>query len=169
MILSLEKQVTSLELSRKLKELGVPQRGAFLYWTKCLKHEEKDFTINIGLPTGTYSGESATVYDHGPEHWQDGEIFAAYTAAELAVFLPTQVNVPLKGGRPRKDSHNIAYSIWGGVSQGNSVARRYRCGLAHRTAIFYHNEISDVSEAEARGQLLAWLVEQKYPSFSLPV
>lgn len=81
--MKLENQVCSLELAKKLKELGAKQESAF-YWgeTSGLITEEEyldfeDFASSIGKPQGT------RVERH----------FPAYTATELGEMLPLHVEI----------------------------------------------------------------------------
>jgi hypothetical protein len=84
--MKLEQQVCSLDLAKRLKELGVKQ-SSFLYWFKYT--EDRDCFLNVGLPTGAYNG---SVHDHHAENWRDGEIWSAFTVAELGEMLsPTMV------------------------------------------------------------------------------
>ena len=75
MILSLEKQVCSLELSKRLKELGVAQESAF-YWY-CPSGDmtrislERERKINFTYPEG---------------------VISAFTVAELGIILGRYVN-----------------------------------------------------------------------------
>jgi hypothetical protein len=71
MILPLEQQVTSLELSKKLKELGCP-KDSYFCWLKC--GHKKDFT----LMGGSFAFCSNDKY----------EMYPAYTVAELLELLP---------------------------------------------------------------------------------
>lgn len=68
--MTLEKQVVSLELARKLKELGVRQESAF-YWRElsgeCKLH--KNYSVNVKRREWVYC-------------------FAAFTVAELGEMLP---------------------------------------------------------------------------------
>jgi acetyl esterase/lipase len=74
MQMKLEDIVTSLELSKKLKELGVKQES-FLYWVK-LKH---DFDLFF--------------YQESVFDIPQGESCSAYTAAELLEHFEDSVNV----------------------------------------------------------------------------
>lgn len=126
--MELTKQVVSLDLAKRMKELGAPQESLF-WWV-----EGSDWFV--AMQTGEYQNS-----------------VSAYTVAELGDMLPREVNVPLKGGRKRKDPHHITYAIWTKGYQGN-----YKCGLNHRSAIFYHNEYA-YTEADARAKMWCYLKE----------
>jgi len=79
--MKLENQVSSLELSKKLKELGINQESLFKW------HGEKN-NWEIKLSTETSSNISA------------------FTVAELGEMLPEEINFPLKNGKARKWSHS---------------------------------------------------------------
>lgn len=72
----LENQVCSLELSRRLKELGVKQESLF-YWVNCKSGAKIYFEGQIDYITAFIIEES--------------ELFSAYTVAELAEILPVMV------------------------------------------------------------------------------
>src|SRR5437016_1173186 len=71
--MKIEEQVTSLDLSKKLKELGVKQESAF-YW------EDSVFTDGMQLK----SKERATLKG-------SHEIYSAFTVAELGETLPAGI------------------------------------------------------------------------------
>lgn len=72
--MKLENQVTSLELSKKMKELGAPQESLF-YWT------------------GYYNGNSDIDFGR-PKDSNKYNIYSAYTVAELGEMLPNKINQP---------------------------------------------------------------------------
>lgn len=76
LILPLEKQVTSLELSKELKELGAPQ-NTYLHWILDKELADADYIAEIGIPFNVNG---------------DANSYAAYTAAELGVLLPESIS-----------------------------------------------------------------------------
>lgn len=74
--MKLENQVTSLELSKKLKELGVKQESLF-YWVHC----------EVVSPVGDYALETKVLMDNFI-HKEDKIIASAFTVAELGEMLP---------------------------------------------------------------------------------
>ena len=85
--MDLKNQVTSLELSKKLKELGVKQDSLFYL-------DVKSGDIHYGFPSGNISKDEI------------GKRFiSAFTVAELGEILPREINIPFKNGKPR-DSNN---------------------------------------------------------------
>lgn len=75
--MKLEQQVTSLELSKKLKELGVKQESLF-YWTRNYTWKSGDFKAD----SKEYIG-----YSKNKKHYSEYE-YAAFTVAELGELLP---------------------------------------------------------------------------------
>lgn len=95
-----EQQVTNLELSKKMKELGFPQKSMF-YWDK-----DKKYLIN-----------SYNWADVDREDWEiiKEKYCSAYTVAELGEMLPRKVLTSqltfTKGGGTKK--WIVAYlGIW---------------------------------------------------------
>lgn len=84
--MQLEQQVTSLELSKKLNELGVPQESLFR-WYENLRHTE--------------SGVYCDLWSNWDEY--DGDWVAAYTVAELGELLP-----PYIGSHKRDEKRGLA-------------------------------------------------------------
>lgn len=83
--MELEKQVTSLALSQRLKELGVKQESVF-YWWDFEKGTPKEETVLAQRKTGwnrIYHGEWFTTLGHKTEQYA-----SAFTVAELGEMLP---------------------------------------------------------------------------------
>jgi len=74
--MKIENQVCSLELAKRLKELGVKQESI---WAWCLDRPHRDSWV---LWTSRY-----------PETWEGNERYAAFTAAELGEMLPLLIDV----------------------------------------------------------------------------
>lgn len=81
--MNLEKQVCSLELAKKLKELGVKQESLFyrvddfiLYKTSTGYYTEKGAGFDLGL----YNRQEKT----------NSQLYSAFTVAELGEMLPKQ-------------------------------------------------------------------------------
>lgn len=73
--MNLQSQVASLDLSRKLKELGIKQESLF-WWSIC--HDcEKEYP----------AGSVIWALDYGKQH---GENISAFTASELYVLIPAK-------------------------------------------------------------------------------
>jgi hypothetical protein len=73
-MISLEKQCVSLELAKRLKELGVKQESLF-HWQPWM-----------------YGGDKMVIVEEGAEDWSDeGESYSAFTVAELGEMLRHRV------------------------------------------------------------------------------
>lgn len=80
--MNIENQVVSLELSKKLKSLNVPQKSLF-YW-----FEDAKFTS--GYPAVIYK------YSQHPFVFPNSDSFSAYTVAELCEFLKVRIKEKLE-------------------------------------------------------------------------
>lgn len=127
--MKLEQQVISLQLAKRLKELGVKQESCFWYWEDA-----------YGIV------KSSRLENHQPRNPQGGwNSYAAFTVAELGEMLPRKLSQKLDG------SEDSGYfdTILG-----------EQCVI---TYIDYHT-IAAPTEAEARGLMLAYLIENKFLS-----
>lgn len=158
--MNIEKQVCSLDLAKRLKKLGVKQESHFFWWATGYSGE------------GGLLGSKRDAERHEANEAADApganscyDPVSAFTSAELGELLPTEINVPLKSGRPRAGNHRITYAIWPSSYEGSyqkpSNVRRFKCGLNHNSAMFYHNEIDDRCEANARAKMLIYLLENE--------
>jgi len=93
-MISLELQVTSLEPSKRLKELGVKQDSVY-YWSKCLLTSSTMYGM----------GEMGLMYGYGNPPSDDVENYSAFTVAELGEALP-------RGTHTFKFAEND-YRVWG--------------------------------------------------------
>lgn len=133
--MKLEQQLTSLEISKKLKELGVKQESYFV-WAEA-----------VGWKGGKLfrkpeSGETLpyTIMD---------EISSAFTVAELGEMLPQRLS-------PKTATHQETY-----LESYPSVEKRTWCICYCRLdGISEHTTIAD-TEADARGKMLTYLLENK--------
>lgn len=85
--MKLEKQFTSLKLSKKLKKLGVKQESLFK-WHRAATDGRWIITLSDELDEG----------------WEAEELISAFTPAELGEKLPKDLYIPYKGksGKKRK-------------------------------------------------------------------
>ena len=102
--MKLEKQVVSLELSKKLKELGVKQDSLFYWHTN--KHGHPEFIRQTKENEGSLT---------------DLETHSAFTVAELGEMLPF-------GAKSYVGSHSndLKVIIW--VTEYHSVSDDWECG-----------------------------------------
>lgn len=135
--MQLEKQLANLELSKKLKELGVKQESLF-YWQPLWQPGEKAQLMHLIWP--------ASKIENRPDIEQTMLPYSAFTVAELGEMLPlgcssTKINEYKKDGTTK---------IW----QSNTA--RYIGGRDGRMIIEYGN-----TEADARAKMLIYLLDHK--------
>lgn len=149
--MELEKQVCSLELAKRLKELGVKQ-NTLASWAKDFDfpNVEKGWRLWIdGEICGP--GYDASCFDasHERKHHPEIEIYSAFNVAELGELLPD--------GIPTKCHHFYNWSVrrqsWG--ERLWEIGYRASCnGGCLRI------ETAD-TEADARAKMLIYLLENK--------
>src|SRR5207237_834898 len=83
--MQLEEQVVSLELAKKLEELGVKQVSYF-YWIR-----RKPFND----------------YSLGTDVYKETTFYSAFSVAELGELLPSSIKYTLAGGREPKYRHYL--------------------------------------------------------------
>lgn len=133
--MKLEDQVTSLELSKKLKELGVKQESLF-WWTRTFTRK-----------SGEYK-EDSEWYLQFKKNGIGGH-YSAFTVAELGELLPKSVNYE------NNDLVVLSRKSWS-IKNNNSI---WFCGLyivnGDRRIGFYAD-----TEANARAKCLQYLLEE---------
>lgn len=142
--MKLEQQCVSLELAKKLKELGVKQDSLF-YWYSTKLHKEKDEFVNYG----DLEKESQHLFP-------TKIICSAFTVAELWSLLPKELYVPYKGnsGKKRKYPQHIHLFSYG---DGQGVCVNYTGGNTQETLYRKGDTM-----ANALAIMLIWLIENKY-------
>jgi len=131
--MELIKQVTSLELSKKLMELGVPQHSCF-YWN--CKDEKVVYNKHLGV---------------APIDFGRGYV-SAFTVAELGEMLPDSITENGQTALLETRRCNGGWYIRYITIYRNSVIIP-----AHRQLIGDPNE----TEADARAKMLIYLIENK--------
>jgi hypothetical protein len=140
----LEEQVCSLELAKRLKELGVKQESIYT-WGE-LSHNP--YNIDIEIPK-----DKRTVELFSSDYKGFGEgatrFASAFTVAELGEMLPDSITV--KGElyflKIEKSDDEIPY--WWVM-------------YAYNGLIINHATVEDKNEADARAKLLVYLLEKKF-------
>lgn len=138
--MKLEQQVISLELAKRLKALGVKQESAF-HWRE---------------PNTPVRSENAGAYliwpDHGLEQPEWFDYYAAFTVAELGEMLPHVIKVGngLYYLQCNANGNSLKYMDYTTYDEnGNGTFLRA------------YPLVEGKTEAEARGLMLAYLIENK--------
>lgn len=144
--MKLENQVSSLELSKKLKELGVPQESLFS-WMLIEKQ------VHNRLYPDMYQTEDEKWYlcqlkDYGTIHAIDH--VSAFTVAELGMMLPGTL-----WGKP----YDIELYVYG--DKPDRSDRQY--GIELKTyndgSVQTYWTVNENNEADARAKMLIYLIE----------
>lgn len=148
--MKLEKQVVSLWLAKKLKELGVEQDSLFYYAI----HFDGDRETYICF----YEDELEKYQTNCGENEYHDDIFSAFTVAELGEMLPDEVknknNEEIFGKETNKTKY-IGMDFWTEQTNNNyGVARVYRVSVGGK-------QFKEETEADARAKMLIYLLESK--------
>lgn len=132
--MKIENQVVNLELSKKLKELGVKQEGQFYWWgnreeTKTIIAYRKELISEVIIPVGI----------------RDKGYCSAFTVAELGEILPTRI----------QDGHPFELETNKQAKKGWAI-RYYNYSIQESRITF-----ADDNEANARAKMLIYLIENK--------
>lgn len=146
MAISLESQVVSLELSKRLKELGVKQEDSLHAWIRCLPREQVKWVDHNLLDTHAEYFVSANFKEWSWAGWQ----CAAFTVAELGQWLPTTI-----------DNRYKDCTLW------INMRNMHHSNDTHQYCVWYENarpeekiEIVANTEANARAKCLIYLIEK---------
>lgn len=146
--MELKKQVCSLELAKKLKELGVPQKS-FFKWGNLYN--------NRNLVWDLYVPPEFNKIPH-PDLWIHG--ISAFTVAELGELLPARV-IQVTKINNKEDIGHLYYMKWDdddsdcdGTNPDTCIKRKWQGEIGRQ--IF-----KDISEAECRAKMLIYLLENK--------
>lgn len=161
--MNLEDQIVNLELSKKLKELGVEQNSLF-YWTKpkdkFWREDDKKYNdFNVYINTSRYpyfdiNYKSITIHGCGccEESEDSPEFFSAFTVAELGEMLPYFVieNQYRLNFYKNEDGYFCDYI---NIHYGHSYK-------------FENTNLNFKSEADSRASTLICLIENKLMEIS---
>lgn len=134
--MKLEKQVCSLELAKKLKELGVKQESIF-YWTRSYTRK-----------TGVFQADSKyyLAYSKNKKYYAEYEC-SAFTVAELGEMLPEEI-----------EKDGFVYT-WLPSKEDGTYWFSYSRMNENKEGVGY-NQYAD-TEADARAKMLIYLLENK--------
>lgn len=139
--MNLSEQVVSLELAKRLKELGVKQEDAIFYHAH---------GAVLGAPVRSRESLQEN-WDEGTwAEWlkevNGGEVYAAFTVAELGEMLPSFIPQGFKG------QYDLLCEKDSGTTWRVAYIRAEQRNL--------HEEYAD-TEADARAAMLIYLIENK--------
>lgn len=146
--MELEDQVVSLELSKKLKELGVKQESLWSWWITT----DRDDTPTLNRS----SSKNCPICGH-PRAPYFAEV-AAFTVAELGEMLPQEILVPNKHYKARR--HLLRF---GRYSVGPGLLPWY---IRYVFSKVTHFEQRGETEANVRAKMLIYLIENKLISIT---
>lgn len=139
--MKLENQVTSLELSKRLKELGVSQ-DSYFNWCSIGHETSGDRGIEI---------LNQDKYEYYSDYDEVQVICSAYTVSELAEMLPKYMIIEQNGVKYSCDLQIIRSSVW-----------RFYYGEPHyKEESIIYTALTGDSEADARARFLIYLLENK--------
>ncbi len=156
--MKLEQQVCSLDLAKRLKELGVRQESLF-YWRLGYHTSEKfDKGVSLGKE-GIISDKYELTYDPKPRYttanvkWNQRDLaileeseVAAFTVAELGEMLPTA----------RGFSYLVTVK-----SRVSKTKHFWKCFYFHAEEGGEIDAVMADTEADARAKMLIYLLENK--------
>lgn len=135
--MKLEDQVINLELAKRLKELGVEQDSLF-YWIK----KESPY---VWYNSNNYPIKADKFY------------YSAFTVAELGELLPAYTNIDGDAYKLELSKYRIPIGDYEGEI-------RYSCEywtLIGKSSYILGKGCYDTNEANARAQMLIYLLEEK--------
>lgn len=135
--MTLEQQVCSLPLARRLKELGVKQESVFSWSAR----EWMDGTIK----EDAWHITTTPFRDDIPSfHSEDyDEHIAAFTVAELGELLPTFIDI---------EGFNRVFETW-------KEPQGWQCAYKHHSGDGDYALMEALTEADARAKMLIYLLE----------
>lgn len=145
--MELQQQVVSLELAKKLKELGVKQESLFHYERDTYQMKYPDGLRDI-RPEIEMVGEDINTRE-GDYFYPDAKSIAAYTVAELGEVLPARITYQ----RPEHPVYRLAMEKQD--TRWNVVFVCADCGGRNLEPMLAN------TEADARAQMLVYLLENK--------
>jgi hypothetical protein len=158
MTMKLEDQVTSLELSMKLKELGVKQESLF-YWFD---------TRNTGDLPKWYLDTYDNLADDLGWNYKTGRtkkvdrLYSAFTVAELGEMLPQDI-IHIEKGYSKDYEVKLSFGTnfnecW---YEADDDTCPDGCGDYYSKSISYNDTSDQDTEADARAKMLIYLIENK--------
>jgi hypothetical protein len=166
--MKLENQVCSLELSKKLKELGVKQESLF-YW--CGKELYGKTMLNFYIETNDYlfgCGATSGEPDIVPERIMkedNEEIISAFSVAELGEMLPVYIEKDTRYAiKIEKYEQWLANDMEWETHKAKGCYQIRYVAITDRAKFQFNGELD--TEANARAKMLIYLIENNLLSNS---
>ncbi len=149
-----ENQVSSLEPSKKLKELGVKQDSLY-YWSSNELHVKLNKDNSNSQVYIVKTSDFSEWYEESEFRESFNDYYSAFTVAELGEMLPDILQENMEDFMSDKSSNE--YRVW--YADGNSSDYPYNFqGKGNEDNIPAQ---IDASEADARAKMLIYLIENK--------
>jgi hypothetical protein len=154
--MKLEDHVTNLELSERLKELGVKQFGTLFAWAEVGKEKDKN---------GKWIWEYQVVKN---DFQADIEFIAAFTASELGEILPNTIKFPKAGDK--RSWHDVSHLSKKEIEEMRyvgllSISKPTDWTVLYQSYIILGSDIKadthDKTMANAMAKMLIYLIENK--------
>lgn len=138
--MKVEDQVVSLELSKKLKELGVKQESYF-YWY--VVNDGDGIPPEVVPQQKQYTKTRIGEYKDGSGKWEEN-YYSAYTVAELGEMLPAEI---------KHNGNNFGFDC------GRLDTGKWRMTYTNNKLQEYVEVFDEATEADARAKMLIYLLE----------
>lgn len=135
--MKLENQVVSLELSKKLKELGVPQKSLF-WWGDTIGEPRWQILIPEKMPRGV-----------AYENARMAAKYSAHTVAEIGELFPVKVE-----------------DVYREIVTSHQGTGGWICAVKNIVSGKYTEREEADTEANARAKMLIYLIENKLTSLT---
>lgn len=168
--MKLSDQVTSLELSKKLKELGVKQESLFDWWVNhSFPEANKPEKYNEGHWKSISYEVHASWLGNDNKRWgHNDKLCSAFTVAELGEMLPgvieTENAAYANRKHPNKGMRNAYYLLSTGRSDPETKDSWFDCvyqDASQPDDTLLLNYVEAETEADARAKMLIYLLEAK--------
>lgn len=155
--MTLESQVCSLELAKRLKELGVKQESLFWWYQSSQMTRGKIFEGSTA-PEQNWSvkivWKLGDAVDEAEERCNHGDFYSAFTVAEIGQLLPWRSK--------RMDTVNNAELVFTKLHNGTDI---FVCAYWDEDSDHLYGgmkvRFDDENEANSRAKMLIYLIENK--------
>jgi hypothetical protein len=157
--MELTKQVVSLSLAKRLKELGVKQESIFWWSERYLLENPSQKSIDVRFMMNPDFKGTAYSYHH------EKDLYAAFTVAELGEMLPKYV---INSFDEKKYALSIGFRLYGTTGESRPYCEYWNPYEGKRDFRIGDGSTSE-TEADARAKMLIYLIENNLLTPSLSV